>query len=190
MAKPALAPAPRPGTRPARGKAGAATEMSDDDANRDPTGGDAVLDRMLAQGERLVRELGPILPLDLTFGFEGRDFKARFEAAGGAPGEEEAVLLLEAHLGRVPYSAEDAAARARLLARVAAFEGPQAPGRFLVHRGRLKLLGRTRLPMPADGFSLIAALAICVLEARSFLSEFAAGDEIPATRRFSAERRA
>ena len=171
--------------------AGAATEMSEDDANRDPTGSDAALDRILARGEQLVRELGPLLPLDLTFCFEGHDFKAHFEATDDGEG---AVLLLEADLGRLPFTAEDPAGRARLLAQVAA-AGDETPGRFLVHRGRLKLLSRTRLPLPTDGLALISALAICLLEARTFLADFAAdkggaGHGPAGGRRFSAERRA
>jgi hypothetical protein len=158
-----------------------------------PRGTAAILDHILAQGERHIEAVRPTLPLDLTFDFEGHDFKARFDAAPGG-----ATLRLEADLGPIPFTSEDAAARLRMLARAAGLKGAGISGRCVVHKGRLKLLSRTHMPEPADGVAVLSAIAICLLEAKPTLAtlggpshpEMQAIHPLVAARRFTAERRA
>jgi hypothetical protein len=158
-----------------------------------PQGAAAILDHILAQGERHIEAVRPTLPLDLTFGFEGHDFKARFDRAPGG-----ALLRLEADLGPIPFTSENAAARLGMLARAAGLKGVGISGRCIVHKGRLKLLSQTHMPEPADGHAVLSALAICLLEVQPTLGAMGGGAPQetraappPATvRRFSAERRA
>lgn len=154
----------------------------------------AVLDHILAQGERHLASVAPNLPLEVTFGFGGHDFKARLDAAGDG-----ALLRLEADLGPVPFTSENPRSRAEALARATGGQDPGLPGLCRVHKGRLKLLSRTRLPRPADGTAVLHALVVCLLEARPAFARLSGAPEAPgepilaeapARPAFTAERRA
>jgi hypothetical protein len=119
---------------------------------------------VLADAERSRIRLEPELPVNFQFKWHGIPFTARVERSDAGP-----RLLLVGDLGPVPFSAEDAEGRRRLLS-LAKWVDAKGACRFAVgQRHHLNLLGESRIAAPLTGTTIVAAATNCLLEARPYI---------------------
>ncbi len=138
------------------------------------------LDRLLDRAWTELARLEPGLPARFTFMWRGIDFTTRVE-----PTSESVRLTVEADLGAVPFSAEDRAARAKLLA-LARAQDPGAKSRYHISRDqRLRFSIETVMAAPAGAAAIVGRTAQLLFQARPHL-EIAAPHCVNGTHAFPA----
>lgn len=119
---------------------------------------------VLADAEQSLTRLAPEPPINFQFRWQGIPFAARVDNT-----EAGLRLRMVGDLGPVPYSAENAEGRDRLLSLV---QWADADGtcRFVVgRRQHLNLLGDARITMPLTGTAIVATATNFLLQARPYI---------------------
>lgn len=122
------------------------------------------MNMVLADAEQSLTRLAPEPPINFQFKWQGIAFAARVDNTDAG-----LRLRLVGDLGPVPFSAENAPGRDRLLSLV---QWADADGacRFVVgRRQHLNLLGDARIAAPLTGTSIIATATNFLLQARPYI---------------------
>lgn len=123
------------------------------------------LNLVLADADRRLTRLVPMPPINFRFQWQGIPFAARVVMTDDGATR----LRLVGDLGPIPYSAEDARRRDRLLSLIR-WHAAARPCRFAVgQRQHLNLLGDADVATPLTGTAIIAAATQLLLQARSHL---------------------
>lgn len=117
---------------------------------------DLPLGEVIGRANRLLDTAGGAMPKRFEFNWQGIGFTVT-PAEAGAP---ETLVVIEACLGRLPYTAQDATARSSAL-KFAAPGAEKLPGRITIDKAGLVRLVMEIGPIRAEGMAALLKAVTC-----------------------------